>query len=191
MHIDKVKPYLSETPPSWISVQPTSQPAEQPNDDRTQPAVTSPTSQERSLTPRDRPSPPVEPPATQSRSPSPTTIVSPTSGAPMCDPTERSTQQPTQQSTPEVTMPSKAGQTSQRSSSSESETCDQGEVAHGAASDDAGHHTDPDATIVKRVDSNSDYEHSPASNDRGAVTGTPLGPPRPARERRLPARYRD
>jgi len=74
-------------------------------------------------------------------------------------------------STPEMTKPSPAGQTSQRSSSSPvSETCGQDDVA----SDDAGPHTDPDATAIEHVDSNSDDEvllaHEAASDDAGHHT---------------------
>jgi len=54
-------------------------------------------------------------------------------------------------------------------------------------------YNDEDVTTAKRVDTDSESDEEPqvTSDDHPAVYDTPVRTPRPQRERRLPARYRD
>ena len=158
VHIDKVKPYLSDPPPSWIQIP--------PPDNATNAA---PPTAVGALPPV-----PVTPTGPPTRSPTRSPTGSPTR-PPAGSPTGSPPKSP--MGSPPVSSTGTAGD----DAADEDDT-----VLY-----DAGRPKDSDETIPKRVDSDADDESTPAQAEHYAVNESPLRARRPAREHRLPARYRD
>jgi len=174
VHIDKVKPFLSDPPPSWIPIQ--------------LPASTENTTPSTTATPRrGMTTQPLETPR-RGPSASPAALLAglPT-GTPAGTPSSSPPSTPTR---PPVGLASRSPARLPAMPSTDVPT--RGEtVGDDATPCDVDQPRDSDETAVKFVDSDSEDMPTPTQTEHYAVNESPIRPQRPAREHRLPARYRD